>query len=75
MASVLVIDDSDMVCEIARLVLTMESHEVVTTTDSREGERLIYETTTPSVVLLNQTMPPPDGVEILQQLRRCAHGT
>jgi CheY-like chemotaxis protein len=69
MAYVLVIDDSDMVCELARVVLTMEGHEVVTTTDSREGERLIYETTTPSIVLLNLTMPPPNGIDILEHLR------
>jgi CheY-like chemotaxis protein len=69
MASVLVIDDSDMVCELARVVLTMEGHEVVTTTDSGEGERLIYDTTTPSVVLLNLTMPPPSGADILKRLR------
>jgi CheY-like chemotaxis protein len=59
MASVLVIDVSDHVCEMARLALTMAGHEVATTTDSQEGERLIYDTTT-LVVLLNLTMPPAE---------------
>jgi CheY-like chemotaxis protein len=47
----------------------MEGHQVVSTTDSQEGERLIYDTTTPSVVLLNLTMPPPSGADILERLR------
>jgi CheY-like chemotaxis protein len=69
MASVLVIDESDHVCEFARVALMMAGCEVVTTTDSGEGERLIYETTTPFVVLLNLTMPPRGGREILRGLQ------
>jgi two-component system alkaline phosphatase synthesis response regulator PhoP len=69
MISVLVIDDSDMVCELTKYVLTMNGYQVVTTTDSREGLRLISDTTEPTVVFLNLTMPDPDGIAILEQLR------
>ena len=60
---------SDMVCELTKYALSMKGYQVVTTTDSREGLRLMSDTIEPTVVFLNLTMPDPDGVAILEQLR------
>jgi CheY-like chemotaxis protein len=69
MVSVLVIDDDNLICAMLVEVLTMEGHQVVATTDPREGLRLVYGAAQPSVVLLNLTMPYLSGVDILKQLQ------
>jgi CheY-like chemotaxis protein len=69
MASVIVMDDDPVNCRILMELLTATQHQIVSTTDSQEGEHLLYDTAEPSVVLLNLTMPPPSGVNILERLR------
>jgi CheY-like chemotaxis protein len=69
MASVFVIDDDPLICRIITEVLTLEQHAVVSTTDPREGMRLIYDAAQPSVVLLNLIMPALSGVDILKRLQ------
>jgi DNA-binding response OmpR family regulator len=40
MATILVIDDERMICDLLRSVFSAHGHEVVTATDGREGLKL-----------------------------------
>jgi CheY-like chemotaxis protein len=68
MAPVVVIDDDPTICKLFEEVLTLERRTVVTTTDPREGLRLLCDAP-PSVVILNLMMPHLSGQDILDRLR------
>jgi CheY-like chemotaxis protein len=68
MASVIGIDDDSVICRILKEVLTLEQYEVVSATDPRVELRMI-ESASPSVVILNLTMPHLDGAAILDRRR------
>jgi CheY-like chemotaxis protein len=70
MASVIVIDDDPTITNMIGLVLQLENerYQIASTTDSREGLRLIY-AAPPSVIVLGLIMPYLTGMDILERLR------
>ena len=68
MATILVIDDERMICDLLRSVFSAHGHEVFTATSGREGME-IFRDRKPRFTLLDLQMPEMDGIEVLQQIR------
>ena len=68
MATILVIDDDNSICETLDLYLTEEGYEVRTATTGTDGLNKFVETT-PDVVILDIRLPDVDGFAILEDLR------
>lgn len=68
MATILVIDDERMICDLLRAVFSAHGHEVFTTTSGREGLAL-FRQRKPRFTLLDLRMEGMDGIEVLQQIR------
>ena len=68
MATILVIDDERMICDLLRSVFSAHGHEVLTATSGREGLEL-FRQRKPRFTLLDLQMPGMDGIEVLQQIR------
>lgn len=68
MATILVIDDERMICDLLRSVFSAHGHEVVTATSGREGLEL-FRQRKPRFTLLDIHMPEMDGIEVLQKIR------
>lgn len=65
---VIVIDDDPAICEVIQMVLTSAGLDAVTETESaRAAETLKKEKF--DAIFLDVRMPPPDGIEIAQQVR------
>ncbi|MBI3810385.1 MAG: response regulator, partial [Nitrospirae bacterium] len=69
MATILVIDDERMICDLLRSVLSAHGHEVFTATSSREGLE-IFRNRKPRFTLLDLNMPGMDGIQVLQEIRK-----
>src|SRR5712692_1207545 len=69
MATILVIDDEQMVCDLLRSVFCSHGHEVVMATSGREGLAL-FRQRKPRFTLLDLRMPEMDGIEVLQEIRK-----
>ncbi len=69
MATILVIDDEQMICDLLRSVFSAHGHEVVTTTSGHEGLTL-FRQRKPRFTLLDLRMPEIDGIEVLQEIRK-----
>jgi DNA-binding response OmpR family regulator len=69
MATILVIDDERMICDLLRSVFSAHGHEVFTATGGREGLDL-FRQRKPRFTLLDLCMPEMDGIEVLQQIRK-----
>jgi len=67
MATILVIDDERMVCDLLRSVFCAHGHEVFTATSGREGLEL-FRQRKPRFTLLDLNMPGMGGVEVLQEI-------
>lgn len=63
---VLVIDDDDQTRMYLRYLLEDEGYGVLEASDGHEGLRLLHETATPLVVLLDYLMPQFNGFDVLQ---------
>src|SRR3989442_6779882 len=68
MATILVVDDERMVCDMLRAVLNRHGHEVITESSGREALELFGQHS-PRFTLLDLTMPGMNGIEVLTQLR------
>jgi len=68
MATILVVDDERMICDLLRLVFCAHGHEVFTATSGREGLEL-FRQRKPRFTLLDIQMPGMDGIQVLKQIR------
>ncbi len=68
MATILVVDDERLVCDLFRTVLHHHGHEVLTAIGGREGIKLFRERR-PRFTLLDLNMPEMNGIEVLKQIR------
>ena len=69
MATILVIDDERMICDLLRSVFSAHGHEVFMATSGREGLEL-FRQRKPRFTLLDLLMPEMDGIEVLQEIRK-----
>jgi len=67
-ATILVIDDERMVCDLLRAVFSRYGHEVLTAFDGRNGLAL-FEQYRPRFTLLDLRMPGMNGIEVLTRIR------
>ena len=68
MATILVVDDERMICDLLRSTFCAHGHEVFTATSGREGLE-IFRNRKPRFTLLDLQMPEMNGIEVLQQIR------
>lgn len=68
MATILVVDDERLICDLLRAVLSRYGHEVLTATSGREGLEL-FRQQRPRFTLVDLHMPEMDGIEVLKQIR------
>ena len=73
MASILIIDDDDAICEILRTALEIHDHDVSSSTTVDNLPDLL--TPPPDVVLLDVCMPETNGLECLPHIQRLAPGS
>jgi CheY-like chemotaxis protein len=69
MASVLVVDDDEMIREVIRRALERGGHEVVEAAEGSEGLRKLKERTV-DLMIVDVMMPKKGGIETLMELRR-----
>jgi putative nucleotidyltransferase with HDIG domain len=65
---ILVIDDEELILDIAREILTNVGYDVTISSDGHEGIRLLSEETF-SLLLTDIRMPDISGLEVIQQVR------
>ncbi len=68
MATILVVDDERMICDLLRAVLSRHGHEVVTATGGQEALDA-FRQCHPRVTLLDLRMPDMDGITLLKRIR------
>jgi DNA-binding NtrC family response regulator len=68
MATILVVDDKDMMRDSLSLALARAGHKAVTTGDPSEAAALVRQHR-PACVITDLKMPKMDGIELLQKLR------
>ena len=68
MATILVIDDERVFCDLLKTVLGSNGHEVFTAYNGREALNL-FSQHRPQVTLLDLRMPEMNGIEVLRQIR------
>lgn len=68
MATILVVDDERMICDLLRAVFSRHGHQVLTATSGPEGLALFREHR-PRISLLDLHMPEMNGLEVLKEIR------
>ena len=68
MATVLIVDDKEMMRDSLSLALARAGHKAVTTADPTEAPALVRQHR-PSCVITDLKMPKMDGIELLQKIR------
>lgn len=68
MATILIVDDERLICDLLRAVLVRNGHEVITASNGREGLEL-FKKHRPRFTLLDLRMPEMNGIEVLKQIR------
>jgi len=68
MATILVVDDERLICDLLGTVLTRQGHDVLTATGGTEALKLFREQR-PRITLLDLRMPDMDGIAVLKQIR------
>ena len=68
MATIMIVDDKDMMRDSLSLALTRAGHKVVTTGDPTEGPELVRQHR-PACLITDLKMPKMDGIELLQRVR------
>ena len=69
MATILVVDDERMICDLLRSAFSAHGHEVFTATSGCEGLEL-FRKLKPRFTLLDLNMPGMDGIQVLQEIRK-----
>jgi DNA-binding response OmpR family regulator len=67
MATILVVDDELLICDLLRVVLSRQGHEVITATNGKEGLEL-FKQHKPRFTLLDLRMPEMNGIEVLKHI-------
>ena len=68
MATILIVDDEQLICDLLRAVLGRQGHEVITASNGREGLEL-FKKHKPRFTLLDLRMPEMNGIEVLKSIR------
>jgi len=68
MATVLVIDDERMMCELLKAVLARHGHEIIMAFNGRDGIAL-FKQHRPRITLLDLVLPDINGIQVLQEIR------
>jgi DNA-binding response OmpR family regulator len=68
MATILIVDDERLICDLLRAVLGRQGHEVLTASNGKEGLELFKEHR-PRFTLLDLRMPEMNGIEVLKHIR------
>jgi DNA-binding response OmpR family regulator len=68
MATILVVDDERMICDLLRAALSRHGHEVLIATSGREGLEL-FQKRQPRFTLLDLRMPGMNGIAVLTSMR------
>jgi len=68
MATVLVIDDERMMCELLRAVLARHGHEIIMAFNGRDGIALFKQHRS-RMTLLDLALPDTNGIQVLQEIR------
>ncbi len=68
MATILVIDDERLICDLLQIVLGSHGHEVVIATNGHEALKAFVERE-PRLVVVDICMPGIDGIELLKQIQ------
>lgn len=69
MASILVIDDDFQICDLIKMILIMNKHQVRVAHDGVEGVKL-YQQQKPDLVITDVMMPHKDGIQIVMELKK-----
>jgi two-component system CheB/CheR fusion protein len=67
MASILVVDDERLICELLQVVLSSQGHEVIVASNGEQALDL-FAKRRPRLTLLDICMPGLDGIEVLRQI-------
>src|SRR5947209_20531477 len=67
MATILVVDDERLICELLHVVLSSQGHEVLIASNGEQALGL-FAKRRPRLTLLDICMPGLDGIEVLQQI-------
>ena len=68
-ATILIVDDSEVVIKLVQFQLTDAGHKVITARDGLSGLKLAKKTS-PDLIILDVQMPEMDGYEVCRQLRK-----
>jgi DNA-binding response OmpR family regulator len=68
MATILVVDDEVVFCELLKTLLKSHGHEVLTANDGRHALE-VFKRHRPQFTMLDLRMPEMDGLEVLKQIR------
>jgi DNA-binding response OmpR family regulator len=68
MATILVVDDERMICDLLRATFCRHGHEVLTATRGDDGLE-VFKQRRPNVTLLDLHMPGLSGIEVLKKIR------
>lgn len=68
MATILIVDDERLICDLLGAVLGRQGHEVITASNGREGLEL-FKKHKPRFTLLDLRMPEMNGIEVLKHIR------
>jgi DNA-binding response OmpR family regulator len=68
MATILVVDDERLICDLLKEVLSRHGHEVYTALSGRQALET-YTTHRPNAMIVDLHMPEMNGIELLKQLR------
>ncbi len=69
MASIILIDDEEVFCEVIAMVLTQAGHSVRTASEGSAGVAL-YRAEPTDIVITDLIMPGKEGIETIRELRR-----
>src|SRR6266511_5699575 len=67
MATILVVDDERLICELLQVVLGSQGHEVLIASNGKQATDL-FSKHRPRLTLLDICMPGLDGIEVLRQI-------
>jgi CheY-like chemotaxis protein len=69
MANILVIDDDTQMCDLIKMILRMNGHQIRIAHDGIEGIKL-YREKKPDLILTDVIMPNQDGIQMVMELKQ-----